>query len=104
MLTLSTLTREYVRVSVSATANGSPINPTTDVVAMAFVAPTVNPQSGDWQTASWDTNPTNGVYTAQCLVGPGGTIALAAGTYTVWVRVTDNPEIPVRVAGGLLVQ
>jgi hypothetical protein len=35
------------------------------------------------------------VYIAQCLVGPDGGVTLATGTYTIWVKVTDNPQVPV---------
>lgn len=101
MLTLSALTLEYIRVQVSATANGSPVNPTGDIVQLAFVAPGTSPGVSDWKTASWDTVAPNGVYTAQCLVGPAGTVQLAAGVYAVWVKVTDSPEIPVRQAGSV---
>lgn len=99
MLTLSTLTLEYVRIQVSAAAAGTPINPTGDTVTMAFVTPGATPGVADWHTATWDTATANGVYTAQCLVGPGGTATLPAGVYSVWIKVTDNPEIPVRQAG-----
>lgn len=98
MLTYSTLTREYVPVTVSASAAGAPVNPTSDQVQMAFVAPGTNPGVGDWQAAIWDTATANGVYTALCLIGPGGTITLPAGVYSVWVKITDSPEIPVRQA------
>ncbi len=37
----------------------------------------------------------------ETLVGPGNTV-LAAGTWTVWVKVTDSPEIPVLQAPGVL--
>ena len=80
-------------------------NPTTDTVQMAFTATGVDPQPADWQTASWDTSATLGPnqYLAQCLVGPGGTVALTNGTYQIWVKVTDNPEIPQLPAGQLLI-
>lgn len=78
-------------------------NPTTDPVAMAFTAPGVDPQPADWKTASWNTTATLGAnqYLAQCLVGPGGTVTLTNGTYQMWVKVTDNPEIPQLPAGML---
>lgn len=80
-------------------------NPTSDVVQFAFtegygVTPSV------WVTGSWDSTVVQGSwYNAKCLVGPGaGGTALAAGTYTVWLKVTDNPEIPVRQTGTLIIQ
>lgn len=102
---ISSLSKEYVKVQVSATEGGAPVNPTADTVEMAFkTAPTL-PAGGDWKAATWETDnagPTP-VYYARCLVGPGGTITLAAGTYDVYVRVTDSPEIPVFDVGKLVV-
>lgn len=71
-------------------------NPTTDTVQMAFTTQGVNPQPSDWKTATWNTTVTLGAnqYMAQCLVGPGGTVQLAAGSYQYWVKITDNPEVP----------
>jgi hypothetical protein len=102
---ISTASLEYVRVRVAATSAGAAVNPTSDAVSMAFIAGAAAPVSGDWKTASWDTDATTTpvTYRAQCLVGPSGTVTLAAGTYTVWVKVTDSPEVPVRRAGQLRV-
>jgi hypothetical protein len=103
---LSALSLEYVRVPVSATANGSVVNVSADVVQMAFPASGIAPVVGDWKAASWETDathPTGPVYYARCLVGPSGTVALAAGTYDVWAKITDNPEVPARKAGVLFV-
>jgi hypothetical protein len=100
---MSTLSLEYVRVRVQATESGAAQDPTGDTVAMAFVAAAVNPGGTDWKTASWetDTTTTPDTYYARCLVGPAGTVTLAAGTYDVWVKVTDSPEIPALRAGSL---
>jgi hypothetical protein len=60
--------------------------------------------SGDWKAATWDPpNPASSRYFAQCLVGPGGATTLAAGTWYVWVKITDSPEIPVRPASYIVV-
>jgi hypothetical protein len=97
----SVLSTEYVQVDV--TADGGVYDPTAGPVAMAFVV-SGNPGSGDWNTGSWDV-PTTGGYVAQCLVGPGsGGVALAPGTYVIWLKVTDNPEVPVRAVGLLVVE
>lgn len=90
-LTISSLSLEYVKVQVTKDDN---TNPTGDVVKMAFVADGVTPQSGDFKTADWQT--VNSGYYVRCLVGPGGIITLTAGLYVVWVKITDNPEIPVK--------
>lgn len=101
---LSSLSLEYVRVPVSATVNGAAINPTADTVKMAFLSgASTQPQVSDWKSASWDSVSANGTYFAQCLVGPGGATTLSAGTYYVWIQITDNPEVPVRQVGVLQV-
>ena len=73
-------------------------NPTGDTVQFAFTPltyPVTQPGSGDWHTGSWVTFP-GPAYWAQALVGPanGGT-ALSLGTYQVWLKITDSPEVPV---------
>ena len=92
-----------MRVEVQATNAGLVVNPTADVVEMAFPAVTVDPVGGDWKASTWETDatatPTR--YYARCLVGTGGTVVLAVGLYDVWVRVTDSPEIPVKKTGQL---
>lgn len=88
---------EYIRVAVSASEAGVAVNPTADAVQMAFVAVDTVPISGDYVAATWEVD--NGTYYARCLVGPGGTIALAADHWDVWVEITDTPEIPARKAG-----
>lgn len=105
MLTLSTASLEYVRVPMSAESAGAAVNPTGDTVQMAFLAGSGPPAGGDWKTASWDTDATTypPTYSAQCLVGPSGTVTLAAGIYSVWVKVTDSPEVPVKRAGQMKV-
>lgn len=102
-VTISSLSTEYVQILVEATANGVPVNPSSDQVTFAFIAGTTNPQAGDWKTGSWDTD-TQGDYLAQCLIGPdGGTITLTPGAYYVWIKITDNPEVPIRNAGYLII-
>ncbi len=94
---LSSLSLEYVRLPVSAKDSGAVVNPTADAVAMAFMA-SGPPAGGDWKTASWETDATTTppTYYARCLVGPGGTVPLAPGTYMIWLKITDAPEIPAR--------
>jgi len=90
--------REYVPVPVSAMVAGVPYDPTGDTVQMAFVAGFGEPASGDWKAAVWD-SAGGGRYFAQCLIGPGGTVVLAPGVWNVWVKITDSPEVPVRLSG-----
>lgn len=106
-LVMSSLATLQVQVPISAIIGGSTnYNPTADQVQMAFMPPGVNPGSTDWRAGSWTTNP-GPVYVAQCLVGPGvGGVVLAVGTYTIWVKVIDNPEtfIPPGGVGTLIIE
>lgn len=96
---VNSLSKQYVRAEVQAKLSGAYVNPTADVVEMAFPAVTVDPSV--WVTASWETDATASPtrYYARCLVGPSGAITLTDGLYDCWVRVTDSPEIPVMKAG-----
>ena len=78
---LSSLSLEYVRLP-----------------ARRLPVPSGPPAGGDWKTASWETDATTTppTYYARCLVGPGGTVPLAPGTYMIWLKITDAPEIPAR--------
>ena len=98
------LSTQYVLVPVKATKSGSPYNPTGDTVNFAFMpTPTQVPQSMDWVTGSWVTVASSILYpySAQCLVGPSGTINLGIGTYIIYIKVSDSPETPVLVCGQL---
>lgn len=96
--TISSMSKEYVLVPVSARENGLPIDPTSSTVEMAFAPADVDPE--EWNAASWET--AGSKHYARCLVGPGE-VELSKGFFNVWVRVTDNPEMPVLLAGGLRV-
>ena len=103
---LSHLSTEYVLVPVSAAKSGASYNPTADTVQFAFM-PTATqvPQVSDWVSGSWDTDSGNVLYpySAKCLVGPSGTITLGIGNYVIYLKITDNPEIPVLVGGQLAI-
>lgn len=100
-LKLSTLTKEYIRVPVEAREGSVIVNPTTDVVAFAFMA-SGKPTAPAFTTGAWETD--GSAYFARIVVGGTGTGAtkeLAAGVYAVWLKVTDSPEVPVRMIGTL---
>lgn len=102
-LTLSSLATMMVQVPITARLGGSPnYNPTGDAVALAFIAGTAKPTTPDWQPGSWATDP-GPTYLAQALVGPSAFV-LSPGTYQIWVKVTDNPEQPVLMAGQLVIE
>jgi hypothetical protein len=96
MLATSTM---LVQVPIQATLDGEPYDPTGDVVSMAFVVGSGQPasfNSGSWQTT------VQGYYLAQCLVGPeNGGVVLAPATYGIFVKIVDNPEVPILPAGSL---
>jgi hypothetical protein len=95
---------DYVTYPVSTRQSGVLVDPTADVVEMAFVTegtPSASILSGDWNTGSWETDASlfTPVYYVRCLVGPGGTIQLAAQVWDVYVRIHDTPETTVLNAG-----
>ena len=99
---ISVLSKEYVRVPVEARESGSVVNPTGDLVQMAFIPDSARqPASGDWKSAVWETDGT--IYYARILVGPGTSAVLPVGAYRVWVKITDSPEVPARPAGSLVI-
>lgn len=103
-LGMSHLATMYYLVPVTAAKAGTSYAPTADAVAFAFMpTPTQVPGNSDWVTGSWDTNTSSVLYpySAKCLIGPSGTTTLGIGTYVVYIRITDNPEVPVFIAGYL---
>lgn len=105
LISISHLSLQYVGVPVKPLLlTGQPFNPTADPVAMAFMPTAYQvPVLSDWKTAVWAVRSSNVLepYAAACLVGPGGTIQLGIGTYIIYLKVTDNPEIPVLTGGQL---
>jgi hypothetical protein len=103
---ISRLSRQFVPFHVTSYVDGQPWDPSSAVAEAAFLPSSrAEPSSGDWKACSWDTN-LIGTHVAQCLVGPGGTVTLAAGTYFTWLRVTDsssNEEV-VDPTGRLIVE
>ncbi len=86
-----------VRAPVRARVGGQPYDPTGDTVEMAFIPlDQQEPGSADWNAATWETDTNGGTvsYLAVCLVGPGA-VELAVGSWHIFVRITDNPEVPV---------
>jgi hypothetical protein len=111
VLTLSQLatSTEYIQLQVVATQlNGAAYNPSSDPVYIAFVPITSppsspDPTSGEYNTAFWTTD-TSGLFWAGILVGPlNGGVSLAAGSYLVCVKVTDDPAVPVKTGAYLTV-
>ncbi|MGR3875800.1 hypothetical protein ACUXZZ_45525 (plasmid) [Streptomyces graminifolii] len=95
--------RQFVQARVQATVAGQPYNPTVDTVEFAFTSIGGRPET--WYPGGWDgTDPIPGTtdYRAQVLIGPGSNgPVLAAGKYAVFLRITDQPEVPVMPVGQL---
>jgi hypothetical protein len=93
-LSQSSLSTNYVQVQI-APVSPADYDPTSDTVQFAFTLETYPETSPSvWYTGSWVTFP-GPAYWAQCLVGPVNGVILAQGLYQVWVKVTDNEEVPV---------
>ena len=97
--------KEYVRVRTSAVdENGATVNPTVDSVSLAFIAEgeaivgSSTYVAGTWETDASDAS--NPIYYARVLAGPGAAYVPTAGTSVdVYIKVTDNPEVPVVKTG-----
>jgi len=96
------LSSEPVRVPIFAEVNGAVFVPTSMTVEMAFIIydptatfPGAEPSAPDWTTGLWDVDATTSTVIYRAQVKPP---ALAANTYTVWLRLTGT-DGPVRVIG-----
>lgn len=97
--TVSVVSKEYLHGPVTAS-----VTLDTQVVEVAFLAAAGKPDgSTTWKAAEWE-GTTGSSRSWRILIGPGTTAALAAGIYSVWVRITDSPEQPVRQHDNLTVQ
>jgi hypothetical protein len=89
--TISSASKQYIQVPIAPPSG----DPTSDAVSMAFSAIDTEPitfYSGNWVTK-------NGLFYARTLVGPGSAAVLSPGYYEVYVKITDNPEVPVILSG-----
>lgn len=85
---ISALSTEYLTVPFTADVTAASI----DGVELALLPNDDPPIEADWVTATIVGE------TARVLVGPLE-IPLTKGSWRVWVRITDTPEIPVEMAG-----
>lgn len=65
-------------------------------VELAIVPQGQEPTSGEWEDGVWI-----GTHAA-VLIGPGQ-LELVEGRYSVWVRITSSPEIPVLLSGSIYI-
>ena len=95
-LIISSQSKQFIRVPVSSTND-----PTGDAVSWAIVVPAVEPSlffAGSWVTIL-DPETSDPTYYAQVLVGPGTGLTLSRGNYQMYVKIDDDPETPVLLAG-----
>lgn len=82
----------------------SDVDPTGDAVQFSFVAPGERPDT--WTAGEWDGDYSGTKSTAVTptigFTGSGATIELAEGAWQAYIKVTDNPEVPVRDCGILV--
>lgn len=95
-------TLEYVLVDVEAWDSGYKIDPTAATVEFAFLNNDDDrpDDNAGWVTGDWEQ--ANRSYFARCLIGPGspsGVVLVAGTTRYVWVRITNDPERPVKYSG-----
>jgi hypothetical protein len=98
---ISALSTRFLRCTVSATNQGNVVDPTGDSVQFAFKQNDEVPTDADWVDGSWETSGSD--YLARALVGPGGAIALVAGSYKVWIKIVIAPETLVESVGDLTI-
>lgn len=96
-LTLSTSSRTYIRVAISATEGGVTVNPTNKPVYFSFPDVGESILGQTWSDASWETS--GSTYYARILVGPQGGLVLPAGSYEVWVKIDEGVERPANRTG-----
>lgn len=105
--TIPSDTREYLGpYDVAGTSGGLAVDPTG--TPPEFCAVPVGADPTGWVSGVWETDTTTDPDTYSAFVfvsgtGGGGTITLADGTYTLWLRVTHSPERPVRKVDTLIV-
>lgn len=104
-VTLSSLSKEYIRVKVEATNAGQPVDPTGTAPSFALVDFATDAEPSSWDTGTWetDTGPPE-IYYARLLVGPAGDVTPSDGKYHIWLKITSAPEVPVRRVGVLTVE
>ncbi len=93
-MTMDRLSREYVWVQIVTTDDL-----TAATLEIAFTGANLRPDETGWTAAALVDD---GKKWARLLIsgpGAGGTVELAAGDWQCWLRITGNPERPVRRPG-----
>lgn len=105
-LVIPVLSREYVRVPVSATFEGRALDPVDAMATVQFAVAAlgVDPVEGDWRDGDWEVVAEGTElesYLARILIGSGGGVPVAKGLYDLWLRIANAPERPARKVGQL---
>src|SRR6201992_606305 len=99
MRPISSQSKEYIKTTVSAVDSSGIINPTSSPVSWAFLTPGAAPNgSTSWTAGSWETQSLHGTttYLARILIGPGGSLVVAVGSYDVWIQIQYGAETVAR--------
>lgn len=91
LLTLPHISVEYI----TAPLTGAPVDIVGDPVQVALAPYATAVETVTWAAAEWDPDADT---TIRWLYGGD----LDPGMYTLWSKVTDNPEIPVKKHGHVL--
>lgn len=102
---ISAASKEFVKIEVDPPVG---VNPSSDALTFYFSPDPNDPGAvgavnftvnNSWTvTTDASGHPT---YTARSLIGPGANV-VAKGTWYVFLKITDNPTIPVKRATGQL--
>lgn len=98
------ITKELFKVRITAD-----VVLDTQPVFLAFMPENTKPTDEDMHVATWQGDSSTSIQLpsgqtawfreAGVMVGPDTSIQLVPGGYTVWYKVTDNPEEPWRPCG-----
>jgi len=95
-----------IPVTVVVPEAGNP-DPSTDVVQFQLVNGGLpirkRPDDDGWVNGYWITRE-SGTILAAISVGPGGSLTPAPGRWAIWVRVVDNPSVPVAAVDQLIIE
>lgn len=101
------LSKQYVIIPIEGKDDNGVIDPTPFPVEFAFLPQDEIPAvSTIWYAAEWFTEVRDflpNIYKAKVLIGPSGQVALTAGSWDVWVRVTHTLETPIEKADTILI-
>lgn len=86
------VSKEYLHGTITASVD---LDEQTIEVAALSKGTAAPDDDTTWIAATW-TGDAGKSRVWELLIGPGTSMALQPGSYVVWARVTDTPEVPVR--------